>query len=71
MDYENILFAREGNIAILTINRPQSLNALNPQTMEEIESAVAAVAASADIRRRRQGVYCRRRHQRDGDDVRL
>lgn len=50
MDYENILFAREGNIAILTINRPQSLNALNPQTMEEIESAVAAVAASADIR---------------------
>ena len=50
MDYENILFAREDTIAILTINRPKSLNALNPQTMEEIESAVAAVAASADIR---------------------
>ena len=30
----------EGNIAILTIDRPKSLNALNAQTIEEIRSAV-------------------------------
>jgi 1,4-dihydroxy-2-naphthoyl-CoA synthase len=29
MDYENICFATEGNIALVTLNRPQRRNALS------------------------------------------
>ena len=43
MPYENILFDTDGAIATLTINRPKSLNALNPQTMEEIADCIASL----------------------------
>lgn len=38
--YDNILLSIEEGIATLTINRPKNLNALNQQTLEEIEAAV-------------------------------
>ena len=41
--YQNILFSVEENIATLTINRPSNLNALNQQTLEEIEAAVLSI----------------------------
>jgi enoyl-CoA hydratase len=50
MHYENILFKVDLPIAILTVNRPQSLNALNPQTMEEIGHCVDAVRGNENIR---------------------
>lgn len=40
----------EGPVATLTIDRPKSLNALNSQTLREIELAVGQVAAHADAR---------------------
>jgi enoyl-CoA hydratase len=41
MAYENILFeVRDDGVAVLTVNRPKSLNALNPQTLEEIDKAI-------------------------------
>jgi len=40
MPYENILVAREGPIAVLTVNRPKSLNALNGKTLREMTQAV-------------------------------
>jgi len=40
MAYENILIAREGPIAVLTVNRPKSLNALNGKTLREMTQAV-------------------------------
>lgn len=40
MTYENVLIEKKENIAILTINRPQSLNALNALTLKEIHSAL-------------------------------
>ncbi|MGV4415042.1 enoyl-CoA hydratase/isomerase family protein [Chryseobacterium sp. T1] len=40
MDYKNILIEEKENISILTINRPQSLNALNALTLKEIHLAL-------------------------------
>ncbi|MEJ5998169.1 enoyl-CoA hydratase [Corynebacterium sp. H130] len=36
---ENILVSTEGRVGIITLNRPQALNALNEQTMREVVQA--------------------------------
>jgi enoyl-CoA hydratase len=36
MSFENLLLERDGAIAIITINRPKVLNALNTQTLDEL-----------------------------------
>lgn len=36
MDYQHILVAEENSTAIVTLNRPESLNALNGRTIEEL-----------------------------------
>lgn len=41
--YNTVLLEIDKQIATLTINRPQSLNALNQQTLEEIEQAVQSL----------------------------
>ncbi len=38
MDYQNLLFEVKDSIAIVTINRPDKLNALNIQTMQELKT---------------------------------
>jgi len=50
MQYENILTEKENKTAIITINRPQSLNALNSQTISELGSALDELNADKDIR---------------------
>lgn len=51
MAYENILFeVRDDGVAVLTINRPKSLNALNPQTLEEIDKALDEVETNDKIK---------------------
>lgn len=39
MSYNNILIAKEGPIALITINRPTKLNALNNETIKELHHA--------------------------------
>ncbi|MEM8999053.1 MAG: enoyl-CoA hydratase-related protein [Bacteroidota bacterium] len=39
MDYENIYIEEEGALAIITIDRPKKLNALNRQTILELHTA--------------------------------
>ncbi len=39
MNYENLLIAIENKIALVTINRPTKLNALNKATLSELHSA--------------------------------
>ncbi len=39
MNYQNILVEKENNIAIITINRPKKLNALNRETIQELHDA--------------------------------
>ncbi|MFQ5676089.1 MAG: enoyl-CoA hydratase-related protein [bacterium] len=49
MTYKNILFETRDNIATITINRPEALNALNWQTMQEIQSAFSEVAENSEV----------------------
>lgn len=49
MAYENVLLEKEDRVAILSINRPKALNALNNDTLVEIRSAVAEVKEDSGI----------------------
>ena len=48
--FENLLLAREGGVALLTINRPQVLNALNTQTLDELRRAILDLQDDAAVR---------------------
>ena len=50
MAYENIIFEKEENIAIITFNRPDAMNALNNQTRAEFAAAIAETAADSEIK---------------------
>lgn len=49
MAYVNVLLEKEDRIAILYINRPKALNALNRETLLEIKSAVTEINEDPDI----------------------
>jgi len=49
MAYENVLLEKEDRIAILSINRPKALNALNNDTLVEIDKAVDEINADDSI----------------------
>ena len=40
MSFENLLVDRDGAVAVLTVNRPRVLNALNTQTLDELRRAI-------------------------------
>ena len=50
MSFENLLLERDGAVAVLTINRPQVLNALSTQTLDELRRAVLELQHDAGIR---------------------
>lgn len=50
MSYKNLLLQKEEGIAVLTFNRPQALNALNTETLLELETAVKAIEADDEIK---------------------
>jgi enoyl-CoA hydratase len=49
MAYENILLEKEDRLAILSINRPKALNALNNDTLLEIKSAITEIKEDPGI----------------------
>jgi len=49
MDYRNLIFEASDRIATITFNRPKALNALNPETMKELKSALEEAAGREDI----------------------
>ena len=50
MSFDNILIDREGSFAILTINRPKVLNALNRQTLDELRRAILELKDDETVR---------------------
>ena len=50
MNYDNIILETEGKTAIITVNRPESLNALNYKTIQELSDAFENLAADQAIR---------------------
>jgi len=49
MEFSNIILETEGHLAILTVNRPKALNALNADTMKDLNDAIDAIAADDTI----------------------
>lgn len=50
MSYQNLLLDTEASTAIITINRPSSLNALNKSTIEELHACLSSCDQDANIR---------------------
>ncbi len=44
MDYKNIKFEKDGPVAVVTIDRPKVLNALNNETIGELDHCFTAIA---------------------------
>src|SRR5436309_8801081 len=50
MAFDNVLLERDGAIAIVTINRPKVLNALNTQTLDELRRAFLDLKQDEGVR---------------------
>lgn len=50
MEYKNILFSVEGNVAVLKFNRPQALNAVNPEVLAEVNTALDEILKNKEIK---------------------
>ena len=50
MEYKHLPFEREGPLAVLTVNRPEALNALNSAVLEEFSHAVEAASHDKEVR---------------------
>lgn len=50
MEFKNVLVEVKGQTGIITINRPKVLNALNLETVAEIEAAVKQMGANEQVR---------------------
>jgi enoyl-CoA hydratase len=48
--FENLLLAREAAVAVVTINRPQVLNALNAATLDELGDAIDRLTDDDTVR---------------------
>jgi len=49
MSYENLIVETHGKVALIRLNRPQALNALNSALMRELKSALKDLDADAKI----------------------
>ena len=47
--YTNILVERRGRVGLVTLNRPEALNALNKATMDELVAAVSAMDVDPEV----------------------
>jgi enoyl-CoA hydratase/carnithine racemase len=50
MAFDNLLIERDGATAIVTINRPKVLNALNSQTLDELRRAILELKQDEGVR---------------------
>ncbi len=50
MSYETILYAVDGPIATITLNRPESLNTIVPPMPDEVQDAVHAATRDSDVK---------------------
>ena len=49
-DYANLKIEKEADIAVLTISRPEALNALNTETIEELDKALSEIEADDSVK---------------------
>jgi enoyl-CoA hydratase/carnithine racemase len=49
MEFEQILFEKRGHVGLITLNRPEKLNAWTPQMMGEMRQAIDASIADREV----------------------
>lgn len=49
MNFKNIILEKNDKIAVLTINRPDALNALNSELLKELDSAIDCLAEDDEV----------------------
>ena len=49
-DLPTVRFEKEGHVAVLTVDRPEALNALNHKVLQDFAKQVQAAGADADVR---------------------
>jgi len=49
MSYQNLLIEIKNHTAVITVNRPDKLNALNGQTIDELESVFSSIKNNSEI----------------------
>ena len=50
MEYQNIIFRTEGEVAIIKFNRPKALNAINPDVLSEVGDALDKIEAEPSLK---------------------
>ncbi len=50
MEYETIIYTKEENIGIITLNRPRQMNALDRKLCQEIEEIMEQMEKDEEIR---------------------
>ena len=50
MEYKHLILEREGPLAVLTVSRPDALNALNSKVLEELTDAVDGISKDKELR---------------------
>jgi enoyl-CoA hydratase len=50
MSYETIIFSKEDGIAVIKFNRPKALNAINPDVLHELNSALSEIEEDPSIK---------------------
>ena len=49
MEFQNLLVEVDDNIAVITVNRPEKLNALNNETIEELDKVFSQLNENEDV----------------------
>lgn len=49
MELKNIILEKEGKIALVTINRPKALNALNTETLNELDYVISEIESDNEV----------------------
>lgn len=50
MEYTNLILEQDGAVAVLTINRPKALNALNSETLSELSTALDELGKNSSVK---------------------
>ncbi|HYA90152.1 MAG TPA: enoyl-CoA hydratase/isomerase family protein, partial [Thermodesulfobacteriota bacterium] len=50
MEYKNVVVSFEGEVGILAVNRPKALNALNTETLKDIQAGMQEVKDHPEVK---------------------
>ena len=49
VELKNVILEKEGNLATITINRPKALNALNSETLRELDTVIETLENDSEV----------------------